>query len=381
LGAVWRFTRNCALFDSIKSQFGEIIAEDVEIVLRKLGARLEALGGTTLLITGANGFLCSYFVDIVAALNDKGLYPACKVLALDNLRTGSRARLQHLKGRGDVRFIYHDISQPLALEKGVDWIIHGASIASPTFYRRYPLETIDVNVSGTRCLLELARRSRVKGMLYLSTSEIYGDPDPAFIPTPEGYRGLVSSTGPRACYDESKRLAETLCATYVRLYDLPVKIVRPFNVYGPGQPLCDGRIIPDLMKAALKRDPIVLFSDGRATRAFCYVTDAVHAMWHVLLAAAPGEIFNIGNDEREISIAELAREMRVVAGPPWLEIENRTSRDMQYLTDNPQRRCPDLRKLRGAFDWQPHVPLREGLSRTLRSYTEQVTSSHNGSKA
>src|SRR5215472_4008550 len=266
----------------IQNQFGAIIAEDVDLVLQQLGARLDMLGGTTLMITGASGFLCSYFVDVVAALNDGGLHPACRVLAVDNLLTGSFTRLRHLEAREDVRLIIHDIARPLDLEEGVDWIIHGASVASPTFYRRYPLETIDVNVSGTRHLLELARQNRVKGMLYLSTSEIYGDPDPAFIPTPEDYRGYVSATGPRACYDESKRLAETLCVTYLRLYNVPVKIVRPFNVYGPGQPLADGRIIPDLMKAALKRDPIVLFSDGRATRAFCYVTDAVHAMWQVL---------------------------------------------------------------------------------------------------
>jgi len=355
----------------IQSQFGTIIKEDVDSVVRELGAQLEVLGGTTLLVTGASGFLCSYFVDVVVALNNKGLYPACKVLALDNLRTGSFTRLEHLNECTDVRFIQHDISQPLALKERVDWIIHGASIASPSFYRRYPLETIEVNFSGTQNLLNLARQNRVKGMLYLSTSEIYGDPDPAFIPTSEDYRGYVSCTGPRACYDESKRLAETLCMTYARLYDVPAKIVRPFNVYGPGQSLADGRIIPDLMTAALARTSIILFGDGRATRAFCYVTDAISAMWHVLLCAGAGEIFNVGNDERETSIAELAQEMRAVAGPPWLEIENRTSQDIHYLTDNPQRRCPDLAKLRGAFHWQPRVPLREGLSRTLRSYAEQ----------
>jgi dTDP-glucose 4,6-dehydratase/UDP-glucuronate decarboxylase len=351
-----------------ENQFGAVIEQDVEFVLGELGGRLKELGGTTLLITGASGFLCSYFVDVVATMNDKGLDPACKVLAIDNLRTGSSARLAHLEGRKDVRFIQHDISRPLELEERVDWIIHGASIASPSFYRRYPLETIDVNVSGTRHLLELARKNRAKSMLYLSTSEVYGDPDPAFIPTPEDYRGCVSCTGPRACYDESKRLGETLCTTYVRLYDVPVKIVRPFNVYGPGQPLADGRIIPDLMKAAMARDRIVLFSDGRTTRAFCYVSDAVHAMWHILLSAGPGDVFNVGNDEREISIDKLAQEMRTVAGPPWLEIEIRTSPDVHYLTDNPHRRCPDLRKLRAAFPWEPRVGLREGLSRTLQSY-------------
>jgi UDP-glucuronate decarboxylase len=354
-----------------QSQLGSIIAEDVQGILQDLGDRLEALRGATLLVTGASGFLCSYFVDTVAALNDAGLHPPCRVLAVDNLRTGVSARLAHLEGRADIRFIPGDVSQPLALDERVDWIIHGASIASPSFYRRYPLETSDVNVSGTRHMLDLARKSRSRGLLYLSTSEVYGDPDPAFVPTPEDYRGSVSCTGPRACYDESKRLAETLCVTYARLFDVPVKMVRPFNVYGPGQPLADGRIMPDLMKAALARGSIVLFSDGRSTRAFCYVTDAVRAMWHVLLSSGPGEIFNVGNDEREISVAELAQEMRQVAGPPWLEIVNRTSQDAQYLTDNPQRRCPDLRKLRAAFPWQPRVTLREGLARTLRSYAEQ----------
>jgi dTDP-glucose 4,6-dehydratase/UDP-glucuronate decarboxylase len=126
------------------------------------------------------------------------------------------------------------------------------------------------------------------------------------------------------------------------------------------------------MKAAMARDRIVLLSDGRATRAFCYVSDAVQAMWHILLSANPGEVFNVGNDEREISIAELAEEMRAVAGPPWLEIENRTSPDVDYLTDNPQRRCPDLRKLRAVFPWHPRVALREGLSRTLQSYATQA---------
>src|SRR5207244_1227479 len=151
----------------------------------------------------------------------------------------------------DVAFVDADVSQRLQLDTPVDWIIHGASVASPTFYRRYPLETIDANVGGTRQMLELARDPRVRGMLYLSTSEVYGDPGPASIPTPEEYHGNVSCTGPRACYDESKRLAETLCQTYASLYGVAVKVVRPFNVYGPGQRLDDGRIIPDLIRSAL----------------------------------------------------------------------------------------------------------------------------------
>jgi len=353
-----------------KAQSTSIVAEDIAAILQELRDRLQILRGTTLLVSGASGFLCSYFLETIAALNEMEPNPPCRVLAVDNLRTGVSERPAHLQGRKEFRFLQHDVSLPLELDEEVDWIIHGASIASPTFYRHYPLETIDVNVTGTRHMLELAREKRVRSVLYLSTSEIYGDPDPTFIPTAEEYRGNVSCTGPRACYDESKRLAETLCITYARLYGTPVKIVRPFNVYGPGQRLDDGRIIPDLMRSAFYRKPIVLFSDGRASRAFCYITDAVRAMWYVLLSEERGEIFNVGNDQREISIRELASEVRQIAGPPWLEIEHHTSEDAQYLIDNPQRRCPDLNKLRSQFPWQPKVSLKEGLGRTLRSYAE-----------
>lgn len=359
--------------ENVKQNFGprytRRIGADVEEIIERVGDRFQKLSGTTLLVTGASGFLCSYFVDTVAALNEKVLDSPCQVIALDNFQIGLPERLAHLEGRADIRFLRHDMSQPLELEH-VDWIIHGASIASPVFYRRYPLETINVNVNGTWHLLELSRQREVKSILYLSTSEIYGDPDPAFIPTQEDYRGNVSCTGPRACYDESKRLAETLCTTYHRTYNSPVKIMRPFNVYGPGQRLDDGRIIPDIIGAAVRRDPVVIYSNGLATRAFCYVSDAVSAMWHVLLSDANGEIFNVGNDQEEITIGELAERLREVAGSPPLEIEYRTNKDGDFLTDNPQRRCPDLSKLRGQFNWKPEVELAQGLERTLRANLE-----------
>lgn len=355
-------------------RFSPRIGADVEEIIGRVGDRFQALSGTTLLVTGAGGFLCSYFVDTVAALNDKVLERPCRVIALDNFLVGPPERLTHLDGRSDISFVRHDMAQPLDVEglgfDRVDWIIHGASIASPMLYRRYPLETISVNTNGTWHLLEMSRQRAVRGMLYLSTSEIYGDPDPAFIPTPEEYRGNVSCTGPRACYDESKRLAETLCTTYHRTYETPVKIIRPFNVYGPGQRLDDGRIIPDLIGAAVRRDPVVIYSNGLATRAFCYASDAVSAAWHVLLSDANGEIFNVGNDEEEIEIRQLAERLREVAGPPALEITYRVSDDADYLTDNPQRRCPDLTKLRGRFPWTPEVSLAQGLERTLHANLE-----------
>jgi UDP-glucuronate decarboxylase len=155
--------------------------------------------------------------------------------------------------------------------------------------------------------------------------------------------------------------------TYFRQHGTPVKIMRPFNVYGPGQRLDDGRIIPDLMGAAVRREPITLYSDGRATRSFCYVSDAVTGMWLVLLSDANGEIFNVGNDTEELSVTDVAERLRQVAGPPGLDIQYRTNTDADFVTDNPQRRCPDLSRLRGRFAWEPRVDLNEGLRRTLRA--------------
>ena len=346
-----------------------IAREDVSRIVEALGDGLRPMSGSTLLVTGSNGFLCGYFLDAIAHANDVLLEKPCRVIAMDNFQTGLPERLEHLRDREEIEFVQQDVSLPVQVSRPIDWIIHGASIASPTAYRRMPLETIDVNVNGTRQLLELARRG-ARSMLYLSTSEIYGDPDPASIPTSEEYRGSVSCTGPRACYDESKRLAETLCTTYHRLYGVPVKIVRPFNVYGPGQRLDDGRIIPDLMAAALKGQPLVLYSSGHDTRAFCYVTDAIIAMWRVLLSDADGEVFNVGNGDEETTILDLAERMRQAAGPPMLDIELAASEEPDYLTDSPKRRCPDVSKLRARFEWEPQVPVADGLRRTLQSYRE-----------
>lgn len=355
---------------SYLSYLTSVVREDIKSIAEELEPALRPLADTTLLVTGGSGFLCSYFLETVAYLNDEAWERPCRLICVDNLKSGSVQRIAHLISRNDFRFIEHDVSHPLNVDGHVDWIIHGASIASPRLYRCYPLETVAVNVDGTRNMLEMAAQHQVHSMLYISTSEIYGDPDPAFIPTAEDYWGNVSCTGPRACYDESKRLAETLCMTHYRLYNIPVKIVRPFNVYGPGQRLDDRRIIPDLMSAAIYSKPIVLYSNGRSTRAFCYISDAVRAMWYVLLSDANGEVFNVGNDQEEISIRELAERFRSIARSPWLEIEHRVSEDIHYLTDNPQRRCPNLTKLRTRFLWEPKVSLTEGLQRTLRSYLE-----------
>lgn len=344
-----------------------IIHEDAARIAAQMQGDLEVLEGTTILLTGAAGFLGAYLLDVLADWNAGRPRPA-RILALDNNLVGLPERVAHLRGRADIRFVTHDLRQPFDPGEPVHAILHCAGVASPTFYRKYPLETIDVNVDGTRHLLELCRTHPVKAMLHLSTSEIYGDPAPEAIPTREDYRGFVSCTGPRACYDESKRLSETLCVIYHQAYGVPVKVGRPFNVYGPGQRIDDRRIVPDLMQSVLAGEPIVLLSDGRATRSFCYIRDAAKAMLAILLKGKAGEAYNLGNDQEELSMRQVAETLKEVAGHPQ-PIAFRTSPDPHYLSDNPQRRCPDLSRLK-ALGYAPEVMIAEGLARTLASYRE-----------
>ena len=343
-----------------------VVARDLDEIFERAAPAFERLAGATVLVSGGEGFLPSYLVDALLHANDRGVTPGRRVVCVDNRATADPARLRHRAGRDDFALVEHDVTVSLELDEPIDYVVHGASIASPTWYRQRPLETIDVNVTGTRRLLDLAREKGAKGVLYLSSSEIYGDPPADKIPTSEDYWGHVSSTGPRACYDESKRLAETLCMTYHRLYDLPVTIVRPFNVYGPRLRLDDGRVVPDFVRDALERRQIEILSDGRVTRSFCYVSDAAAAMLLLLVSGAGGEAFNVGNDE-EVTIAELAGVVDDVSGNR-LGVRYETSSDAAYLTDNPSRRSPDLRKLTAAIDWRPSVDLRDGIARTLAYY-------------
>ena len=342
-----------------------VIGEDLAAIAERLGPLCDVLSGKSILITGGAGFLLSYVVDLVAHLNDTRLARPAALTVLDNMATGLPARLAHLDGRSDLALVRHDVRAPFEGGPRFDYILHGASIASPMVYRQYPLETIDANVAGTRHMLDRAHRDGARFLL-MSTSEIYGDPSPDAIPTPETYRGLVSCTGPRACYDESKRLAETLLAVYAQKHGVEGCALRPFNFYGPGQRLDDQRIVPDLMSAVLARRPIALFSDGRATRSFCYASDAITGLMLVWLKGRPGEAYNIGNDA-EISIGDLAR-LAAGLATPALPVELAVSKDADYLTDNPNRRCPDLSKARRELGYDATIGLAEGLARTLRSY-------------
>ncbi|MEW6722665.1 MAG: NAD-dependent epimerase/dehydratase family protein [Candidatus Micrarchaeota archaeon] len=340
-----------------------VVEEDAARVIRAGGGMLSGLEGKSVLVTGGAGFLGAFFLDVLHQLNENFSRP-CEIICLDSFISGTPKRIAHLEGQKHVKLVKGSITEPLPGWLKPDYILHCASIASPTFYRLHPIETMDANVNGTRNLLELARRHPIKSMVFFSTSEIYGDPPTGMVPTPETYRGYVSCTGPRACYDESKRFGETLCVNFHRAHGVPVKSVRPFNVYGPGLRLDDKRVIPDFFSNGFRGEDIALLSDGRPTRSFCYLSDAADGFLRVLLRGRNGEAYNVGNDE-EISMLDLARKISGLFGRG---VTFKKSEDKEYLTDNPMRRCPDLAKIRSELGYSPKVALDEGLARTKKWY-------------
>lgn len=345
----------------------KIIAEDVQKVVYDIEENIPILEGKTVLVTGGSGFIGSYFLDVISFLNENYFDKKCRLICLDNLAVGDEKRIEHLLSKGYFEFIKHDISKPFLYNGDIDFIVHCASIASPTFYRQHPVETIDANVLGTRYLLQLAFEKKVKSFLYFSSSETYGDPLEENIPTPETYKGNVSFTGPRACYDESKRLGETLCIAFFTQHNVPIKIVRPFNIYGPGMRLDDKRVIPDFMNNALKDEPIIMYSDGKDTRSFCYITDAMAGFFKILLSDFNGEAFNVGNDSAEISMMELAEVVKEIFDNK-IKIACKKNQDRDYLKDNPHRRLPNLAKIRKLLCYEPKIDLKTGLKRIAEWY-------------
>lgn len=347
-----------------------IIKEDLENIATGLKEEAKVLEGKTLLISGGAGFLGSYFLGTVSLLNRNVLQKPCKVIAIDNYITGSRNNfLQEIVGE-DIRLVERDITQPLEIEEGAEYVIHAAGLASPIYYKKFPLETIGSAIEGAKNLLEYARQKQTESFLFFSSSEIYGDPNPDFIPTPETYKGNVSCVGPRACYDESKRLAETLCLTYHRVHDIPVKIVRPFNVYGPSMKADDYRVIPMFVTRALAGLPLSIHGSGNQTRTFCYISDAIIGFFKVLFSSKNGEIYNVGAENPEVNMITLANFVGK-ASPHPVSVKL-IDYPESYPADEPNRRCPDLSKIKKELGYAPEVTLQEGIKRTLAWFSDML---------
>ncbi len=356
----------------------DVVRADLEYMHKALAPEWPALAGRRLLITGGAGFLGYYFTQAATHYNrSAGKSQRIDITVYDNLARGAPAWLEELRANNELKLETHDMRLPLPKGFGpFDYIIHGASIASPTYYRAHPVATMDVNINGLRNLLDYALASKgtstpVQGLLFLSSSEIYGDPEPKAIPTPENYRGFVSCTGPRACYDEAKRYGETLCTVFARAHGVPTRIARPFNNYGPGLKINDGRVLPDFARDVLAGRDIVMLSDGSATRTFCYAADAIMGYYKVLVKGRDGEPYNIGTETPEISMKELAA--RVVAASQRLfgykgKVVYQASNDKDYLVDNPNRRCPIITKAREHVGYEPKISFEDGLDRSLLWY-------------
>jgi UDP-glucuronate decarboxylase len=325
----------------------------------------------TILITGYRGFIGSvlssflekFFIDLNLS----------RLILLDNSKVeqnSNKTILLSSYNQKIFRLSFNVINgnyEEVPHINDVDYVFHLASIASPTYYRKYPLETMDANVLGIRRLLDFYIGNTKIKFLQFSSSEIYGDPFKDFIPTSEEFNGNVSTVGPRSCYDESKRYSETICYYYYELYSMDISIVRPFNNYGPGMILTDKRAPADFARSIINNEDIVLLSNGSPTRSYLFVSDAI--IGYIKAIQYNGfEIFNIGNDSEEMSISDFAMTF-VNIGKKLFDYEKEikfgSSIDQDYLINNPQRRMPNIIKARKKLNFNPITNLVDGITEYL----------------
>lgn len=339
-----------------------LLHTDIREICESLpAAMIRSFEGAHVTITGGRGFLGRYFCEVFRELNRTHLSRPCEVAIFDTMITAGAAG-QDFQADERFEFFQADVSDPdWEPTFSTDYILHCAGIASPYYYRQYPLETIAAAVDGGRNVLKWATRVGAR-VLVFSSSEIYGNPAQSAIPTREDYPGLVLPMGARACYDESKRLAETLVSVYQKKHKTKAMVVRPFNVFGPGMQAKDYRVLPTVAALLLRGEEPVIYGNGEQTRTFCYITDAIRGFLQVLVEGSPGCAYNIGNPEPEISMNELMGEIALAC--PWLDVKYKTGPyPDSYPGDEPMRRCPSITKAWDHVCYSPSIKLRDGLAR------------------
>jgi UDP-glucuronate decarboxylase len=306
-----------------------------------------------ILVTGGAGFIGSHLID---RLMEQGQ----EVICLDNFYTGARRNIVKWLGNPYFELIRHDITEPIRLE--VDQIYHLACPASPIHYQYNPVKTIKTNVLGTMYMLGLAKRVKARFLL-ASTSEVYGDPD--VHPQTEEYRGNVNCIGPRSCYDEGKRVAETLAFEYYREHKVDIRVARIFNTYGPRMLENDGRVVSNFVVQALRGEPLTVYGQGSQTRSFCYVSDLVEGLMRLMNGDFIGPV-NLGNPD-EYTILELAQVIQGMINP---------EAELVYKPlpeDDPKQRQPDIARAKTYLDWSPTIPLRQGLKMTIEDFRSRLS--------
>lgn len=317
-----------------------------------MGQELRYMRTKRNLITGGAGFLGSHLTDRLMKAGEE-------VICLDNYFTGRKSNVSQWLGNPNFELIRHDVTEPIRIE--VDRIWHLACPASPVHYQYNPIKTAKTSFLGTYNMLGLARRVGAR-LLLASTSEIYGDPE--VHPQPESYRGCVNTIGIRSCYDEGKRIAETLCFDYKRMHDTEVRVMRIFNTYGPRMLPDDGRVVSNFIVQALRGEPLTLYGDGQQTRSFCYVDDLINGMIKLMNCDQTGPI-NIGNPD-EFTIRELAELVRKKINP------NLTFIEKPLPSDDPLQRKPVIDLANKILDWKPKIALKDGLNPTIEWFKSEL---------
>ena len=337
---------------------------DLDCVVEDTVSDLKQIAGQHIFLTGAAGFLGRHLTAVIAhanSLHDLNI----SLTGVDNFVSSGAYGVGQVGLKGfNFNFEQLDANSNRVrmkeLASDADLVIHAAGIASPTHYKANPLATLDVAINGCRDLLEVCAETNGK-FVFFSSSEIYGDPAPDQIPTPETYNGNVSSVGPRACYDESKRVGETLCSVFNKYHGVHTNVIRPFNVYGPGMQSTDYRVMPNFIFRALAGRSLQVYGTGNQTRTYCYVTDALTGFVKVFCNGRFGEVYNIGNPSDEISAKDLADYfVKSIKSDVAIEVIDHPS---DYPSDEPSRRCPDITKAKQHLDYHPRVSVSEGIKR------------------
>ena len=327
------------------------------------------LAGTTVLVTGANGFVPSYLVEALLYLNERRLSPPLKVLALVRNHAKALKRFEAYQGRQDLGFIVQDVSEPAQIDEPVHYIIHAASQASPRHFAVDPAGVLKPNVLGTHHLLELARQKKSRSFVFVSSGEVYGKfPSPPGYPISEQQYGSLDPMQIRSCYAEGKRAGEAICKAWSYQYGIPARIARLGHTYGPGMDLEDGRVFSDFVANIVRGENILMKSKGLVSRPFCYLSDAIIGMLAILLKGHDGEAYNLMNDEAETRIIDLARILCGLFPEKGLQVVEQPAQSCSIFsaTWNPGF-LVDTQKVRN-LGWKPSISVETGFRRTIQYY-------------
>tara|TARA_Y200000002_G_scaffold54048_1_gene39504 strand:- start:9191 stop:10243 length:1053 start_codon:yes stop_codon:yes gene_type:complete len=340
------------------------LESDIEEICSNLEEDFKSLENKTIFFAGIAGFLGRYFAESVNYFNKKH-NANIKLIGADNfVSSGVLGKNIKKYDKNWFEFIDLDLAKKdiILPSTKIDFVIHAAGIASPAQYKARPIETFDVAINGSKLLLDFAEKNSSR-YTFFSSSEIYGDPDENNIPINEDYKGYVSSIGPRSCYDESKRAGETLSYIYHEYNNLETNIIRPFNVYGPGMQKTDYRVMPNFTYNALEGKKLQVYGSGLQTRTYCYITDAISGFWKVIIKGIPGDAYNIGNPQPEISVNELAKKFKDIYHKEInIKIDDYPE---NYPEDEPNRRCPSIEKAKKDLGYNPNIGIDEGIERLL----------------